>query len=120
MDMKECKQKIKAFASKHKKKLIVAGAVGAGLVGGLVGWKLCDKVTGKKYLYVKKDSCVGKILSNASAKYNGKPWVGFADSGRTYTCDQLGEFGEVLVGEDADLSSKVKFTQIVAFGGMDE
>ena len=115
MNMKECKQKVKEFASKHKKKLIVASAVGVAAVGGLVGWKLSKNHTDKKWILVKKDGCVGAVLASVYATHPERQLLGISKYGDTYKSNQLGEFGEFLIGEDADLASKAEFTHILAF-----
>jgi hypothetical protein len=116
MKMKECKQKVKEFASKHKKKLIVAGAVGAGVVGGLVGWAACSKRVGNKYVCINRRSSIAGVLADAIYTYPSGHVSGTQISSDTYTCEQLGKFGEFLTGKDADLAAKTKFTHIIAIG----
>lgn len=116
MKMKECKQKVKEFASKHKKKLIVAGAVGAGVVGGLVGWAACSKRVDNKYVCISRRSSIAGVLADAFHTYPNGHVSGTNVIRDSYTCEQLGKFGEFLTGVDADLAAKTKFTHIIAIG----
>ena len=112
--MKKCKEKMLSFIKQHKKPIVIAGTAVAGVLGGLVGWKLCSEVKlGSSSVIAENEHIVGVIVD--AIKTHGPNTAVFTgdDTGPIKVSD-LGKLGEAIVscgGVDDDT-----FTHFIAIG----
>lgn len=111
-------KKIKNFAKKHKKQLIIVAVAGAAVIGGVYLGKRfgVELKVGKKGVYVVEHKAIAEVLADAEHTYgtNMQIFTGWKDT--PISGADLGEMTEgikLAFGEDV---GKLQFTHFIAIG----
>lgn len=105
---------VKTFIEEHKTGLVIAGGVGLTVLGGVLGWKMCNKAIKGKYMLLTLDHPVTKVIKDAKTEHYPKfsSFSGWNLDG--IKSENLGELHEIMT--KFDVPEDAVFTHFICIG----